>query len=470
MVGRWADVERRLGQRNRQHVTPVADDADVRGIPTDPASADARAVERAAALCELGRPAEAAAVLGPVLAADPHNVDALLMLAWACLRMDDDDEALRAARAAGKLAPDDGEPHLLAALALTGQYRYADAVAAASTAVRLDPLRPSTHQVLAITLLRARKARAAVRAAAEAVRLAPEVAQFRVTLGSALAGAGRRRTALRTLHDALQLDPMNGAAQHELPRITASGRNPLAARPLAEAAISYASVAGADPTSHASATGVDLVLRTFLMRAGMWLWLGIACAIQLVTIGMAPGARVGAAAAVAGAVGFTVRFTRRLPPGLRRYLWSVAGTRGVRGPVSCVLAAGVVLVGVATWPAGAQDAAGPAVTVARVAAMVVVVAGVRMGVAANRYARARGADVPSVLGTFWFTVLALVLGFVLIMFASSAVEDRSVPFAVAAVAVATALAWTIRSIRRRDRRDRVDRRHRARRMRAAHWR
>jgi tetratricopeptide (TPR) repeat protein len=401
-------------------------------------------------LCDLRRPADAVAVLGVVLAADPAGLEAWLVLARARLMLGQDAEALQAAGTAAGLAPADSRAQALAAAALVGLGRYAQAVAAARRAVQLAPGRPGSHDVLAVALLAAGAGAEAVQAAGEAVRLDPGCPGLRVTLGSALAAAGRRDEALAVLRDALEMDPFDAVAQHELARITAGGRNPLAARELAAAAAGFAGALGADPTQHISGTGLDLVLRTFLIRTTSCLALVTMAAARLATVGLYVGARAAALTGVLLPVAYAARFVRRLPPPLRGYLAAALAARGVRVPLACATAAGVLLVLAALTPPG------PLTTLAAAAAVTMLVVQLRLATTTNRYARSHGIPARRTLGTLPLTLLAAILCLALLISISAAIDTGSVIAALVSLGLAAGVAHTVRVIRARDRNDRAE--------------
>src|SRR5256885_1440384 len=114
---------------------------------------DALAIQRAHLLCDVHRPAEAAALIAPVLAGNPDSVAGWLALTRALLLLDDLDGALDAAHRAAALNPDDALAHGLASTVLREQGRHAAAVEAAELAVQLDPLNPEWYQTPADALL-----------------------------------------------------------------------------------------------------------------------------------------------------------------------------------------------------------------------------------------------------------------------------------------------------------------------------
>ena len=85
--------------------------------PTAPT--ETNAVERATMLCDLGRFGDAVPAVGLAIAQDPRNPGAWCLMARAQLGNDRASAALKAAQAAGSLAPDHEWPHRLASSALS---------------------------------------------------------------------------------------------------------------------------------------------------------------------------------------------------------------------------------------------------------------------------------------------------------------------------------------------------------------
>ena len=259
---------------------------------------DRQALDRARALCDLGRPAEAMTVIAEVLGRSADNLAAWLVLSRARLMLGDDQQALRAAATAIGLAPDDPRPHALASMALSHLGRHSDAVAAAERAVSCAPDDPVWHHRLAQTLLAGKiRPRDALRAAAQAVRLAPGHAPFHVTYGTAAAACRRRRDARRSLVTALELDPLNVAARHELARLAATGRGAYVVN-LAEAVTSFAAALRLDPRHQVSRAALDQIMRVFLIRTAYTVCLAAGIALTVAQHGQPGIARCGAVAAL----------------------------------------------------------------------------------------------------------------------------------------------------------------------------
>lgn len=200
-------------------------------------------LEEAAALCELGRAAEAIARLRALLADDPHDLEALGLLGQAQLADHDPDGACLTAAAAIRLAPERDLPHRQASIAASRRGRHRDAIAHAEEAVRLAPDEPAVFTVLARALLRSKtdlpRAR---RAAVRAIVLAPDEAEPHLVFGMVAAAEREHAAAAAAFQRALHLDPGNATVRNELARLdlrraaaappaTATGPAPASATP-----------------------------------------------------------------------------------------------------------------------------------------------------------------------------------------------------------------------------------------------
>lgn len=204
---------------------------------------DRTACGRARTLLDLGRPNEARDVLASVVAQDPHDAEALGLLARACLEMDDLSAALSSAEAAVQAEPDNDWAYRLLALALARLDRYNSARRAADAALRLAPDNWRSHVVRAEVDVACRCAGPeTVAAARTAVRLAPTEAGAHRVLSTSLIATGQLREAEAAAREALRLDPSDAAAHNELARVHLRRR-----RHLGRAAFGFASAAALDP-------------------------------------------------------------------------------------------------------------------------------------------------------------------------------------------------------------------------------
>lgn len=171
-------------------------------------------VERAAALVDAGRPDDgltelAAAEREHGETAAGQRVRAVALLDSDRLPLDDAlADAVRAARRAVELAPDEPAGLLVLSIALRQAGDQRAAVVAARDAVAADPGSWQTHLALADALsANGRSPREARQAAAQAVRLSPTEPLAHRRLGDLLRAAGRGRAARASWNRALALAP-----------------------------------------------------------------------------------------------------------------------------------------------------------------------------------------------------------------------------------------------------------------------
>ncbi|GAA1590274.1 tetratricopeptide repeat protein [Actinoplanes couchii] len=267
-----------------------------------------------------GEPAAAADLLGPILAADPDDVPALVLMTHAQLALQRPELADELARRAVEHAPD--WPDALSALSRvhTEMGRHDQAIATARSAADRQPENPFRHNRLAWALLEdGRHAVEAEHAAREAIRLDPEEADFRITYAMVMKQLNLHDRARQALKDALSLEPDNAVARHELAAFDVVHHNPFALTRLARGASGLVGALRADPKQEASRFLLDLALRQFLV------WTAIILAF-LAYLGWrftdtSPGtARLFAAVAVLAPAAYAGYFLHRLDPGLRRYV------------------------------------------------------------------------------------------------------------------------------------------------------
>lgn len=184
------------------------------------------ALERAHALTDVGRYAEARGDVSRHLAGEPDSPEGLCLLVLCELELGRPREALQAAERAVAAAPQSmwaAWALRLRALALHALGRSYDAECAALDAVRTDPHDWSNHHTVAQVLLERDPAVStseslarAYEAAWRAVELAPHEPSAHVVIGLALGRLGRPDDERRAYERALQLDPQNAMAVNNL--------------------------------------------------------------------------------------------------------------------------------------------------------------------------------------------------------------------------------------------------------------
>jgi tetratricopeptide (TPR) repeat protein len=195
------------------------------------------AIAMAAARFQLGDAAAAAELLGPVLAGEPDNVRALVLMTHAQLALKKPELAYESAYRAVEVAPESAEALSALSRAFTGLDRHYEAVELALQAARIEPENAYRHNRLAWALLGdGRRAVEAEHAARQAVALDPNEADFRITYAMVMKQLHYEDRARQALHDALALEPDNAVAQHELATLDVVHRNPFALGRLARGA------------------------------------------------------------------------------------------------------------------------------------------------------------------------------------------------------------------------------------------
>lgn len=159
-------------------------------------------LERALALCDLGRLDDAEEALRKALREDPDDPVAHGILALVLLDLDRADEALQAASTTIALAPDLSLGHTASAQALLSLGRFDDADASANEAIRIDPEDPDPWVLLTAADLGRGRWPDALSAADKALSLEPESESARGLRAVALAmskGADWQEAADQTL-------------------------------------------------------------------------------------------------------------------------------------------------------------------------------------------------------------------------------------------------------------------------------
>jgi len=197
------------------------------GFEGSPAPAEAAGLERAQTLCDLRRFGDAVPVAGKAIAADPRNAGAWCLMARAQLGNDCANAALKAARAATSLAPDDDLPHRLESIALSRQGRDEEAVLAAREAILCAPSAWQGHAQLSHCLSGFRDQLEDARAAADrALALMPDDPGPHIAVGAVALAAGRRADATSAFCAALAVDPQCSEAHSQLADLQTRERAP----------------------------------------------------------------------------------------------------------------------------------------------------------------------------------------------------------------------------------------------------
>ena len=207
-------------------------------------------VERALALCELGRLEDAEEALREALREDPDDPLAHGILARVLLDLDRPDEALQSASTtialepelslghvaraqallslgrfdeaedsayeAIRLDPEDPDPWVLLTASFLGRGRLEDALSAVDKALSLDPESESARGLRAFALAMSGSETGWQEAAAQTLSVAPDSSLAHTFSGQAHLVRGREREAAERFREALRLDPESELAQEGL--------------------------------------------------------------------------------------------------------------------------------------------------------------------------------------------------------------------------------------------------------------
>ncbi|MGN6608633.1 MAG: hypothetical protein ACTHMS_16685 [Jatrophihabitans sp.] len=192
-------------------------------------------VERAGALLDLGRHAEALEVLGAVPGAE-SSAYALGLRTRALLGLKRLGPARESAAAMRRIAPHGEWGYRLGAIVERSMGRPADALALADQAAALDPQEPFTHQVAVLCALDIGDLRSAGEHASAMLELAPDTALAHVTLARVQIASSQLVWAEASLRRALTIDSADDVAMALLAEVVAKER-PEEARQLRVAAL-----------------------------------------------------------------------------------------------------------------------------------------------------------------------------------------------------------------------------------------
>jgi tetratricopeptide (TPR) repeat protein len=307
----------------------------------------AQSLQRARAMLDVRRNAEAVALLGQTVAADPGNGTAWCLLSLAQLRCGEFVAAVEAAGRAAALAPSDPWPHRLLSSAQLNMGSANAAVREATEACRLAPADWRSWVCQAEAALGTRSDYlTAEQAAAEARRLGPDEAEVYYVSGRVSFAREKWKEAAAYQERALALAPSHSGALNELGRINLKRRN------AAGAAEHFIQAARAAPDQTAYGRNVEAAVRSLIGRLIYLATLG--CWIVVVITFNWHASRVFAiaglgAVTIASALLVAVR-VRRMPAATRPLLRSrrvglAMGT--VFGAILIALAASVVTPGTA---------------------------------------------------------------------------------------------------------------------------
>lgn len=229
---------------------------------------DVGTAQRALALLDLGRPAEAERLFRHALAADPANADLLGHLSRAVLAQERYAEARDLARQTLASDPEDLNGLLVLSAASAGLKEFPTAVSAVDRALQIAPGHPAIHRQKGAVLIAQDRAEEALAPLERARTLDPEDAQTLAAIGAAYLDLRRYSEAEHAIVEALRLDPDNVQAHQnrgllELRR--GGGRSAVEA---------HRSALRLDPTDEYSREGLAIAMKSRNPLYGQFLRFG----------------------------------------------------------------------------------------------------------------------------------------------------------------------------------------------------
>lgn len=170
--------------------------------------------ERASALIDLGRAKDAERELRTALASDPDAAHLHIDLARALLLQERNDEAIEAATAAVRLAPEHPYALYILSVAQAADDNLTAAWSSIDAALRVAPEIGPFHRHRGYLLHQQNDAAEALKSFERARALDPEDPDTMAAIGGVLFDLRRDREATAAVNEALALDPNNAAAHH----------------------------------------------------------------------------------------------------------------------------------------------------------------------------------------------------------------------------------------------------------------
>lgn len=282
---------------------------------TEEGPADAFSLmQRADALMDLGRDAEAVALLRQALTSDPDNPYAYVRLASALLEAGSAQDALEASEAAVRLAPDLESGHRLRAITLLELGQKRRALEAAQEAVRLEPDFPYALYTLVRAQVANRKRRDAKKTAERGRSIAPDDPDAHHMLGLVALESHKWKEAETHYRKALAIAPDHAVSINNLGvALRAQGRHK-------EAVDLFTAAAKADPRAPEARENLVSAAKVGLPLFGLWVFIRLLSALYRTTDVAAPVIIVLVVAGVGGFFLWRKRHLEQMPEEARRYV------------------------------------------------------------------------------------------------------------------------------------------------------
>jgi Flp pilus assembly protein TadD len=403
------------------------------------------ALQRANALCELRRFAEAAALLHQTIASHPENAEAWSLLAAAELGTGNNEACLQAAETAISLDPESEWPHRLASAALRRMGRIGESIHQAREAIRIDSNSWPAFIELARSLMHNKTdLKEAREAAARALALAPDRAAPHLAAGVVAAASKDRTGAEACFRNALSIDPENTAAHNELARMQTKRQTRINPTGLANAATGYATSIRIDPQADQGRHKLEVVLRMFLAKTSYLILLDAYIIARLTANSSTATARLLPVIFLAVPAAYATRFVTRLDTSLRAHLVRLlTRERNIR------LAAGLDTIAIACLLASALAPQSARAALAGAAALSTLIARLILWSQIQHSSRAaRGLPASPTLSTTTFALIAtaLILAAILMVYATTTAHAGTggIVFAVLCAIGSGAILYRIR--------------------------
>jgi Flp pilus assembly protein TadD len=403
------------------------------------------ALQRAHALCELARFAEASQLLHQTISSHPQNPDAWSLLAAAELSAGNPDACLQAAERAISLAPESEWPHRLASAALRRLGRIGESIDHARGAVRIDPDNWPALIELARSLAHndpdLEEARSA---AARALELAPNNPDTHLAAGVVAAAAKNRAEAEASFRKALSIDPNNTAAHNELARMQMKRQTRINPTGLANAATGFANSIRIDPHTERARHNLELVLRMFLAKTSYLILLDAYIVARVTSSSSNTIARLLPVALLAVPAGYAWRFVAGLDTNLREHLLRLlTHDRNIRLAAGLDAAAIACLLASALAPESARAGLAGAAALSTLVARLILYSQIKHTSRAAHELQAKPTLSSTALGLI---AISLILAAILMVYATTSAHARAggIVFAVLCTAGSAAILHRIR--------------------------
>ncbi len=173
-------------------------------------------IKKAEALIDIERQREAVPILTKVYASNPHNFQAVCLLARCFYELNENEEALKYSEKAIQIEPENEWAHRLRSVALGELGKKKESLKSAEEAVRLAPDEPHALQTFANALLRCGKQEEAKSVAEKILELAPDSENSHLTAGSVYLDLQYYQLAEKHYREALRINPLSYNAQNNL--------------------------------------------------------------------------------------------------------------------------------------------------------------------------------------------------------------------------------------------------------------